>query len=471
MRPLEIIGWLIALVPVMALLGVIPVSVGIGASLVAGCVLVGSALWMGAYWQLLPLYLGVLLGAAGLVLLKQRPQWQRTLPALAIACLLVATATVTFILPMFRLPKPTGPYAVGTRIVHLVDPVRMETHVPGPPARREIMVQIWYPAAPSGQHLASYRTRRETTWLSSYMDVLWTHSYMDAPLAAGGPFPVLLFNPAWGGQRTQNTYQTEDLASHGFIVAGIDHPYNSGPMAFPDGRILHVGNSHDIADFHDTTLAQQIAIGDKEVRIQAGDDILALNYLAAANSDPRSPWFQHVDANNAGAFGHSFGGAVSAQASYQDARVKAAVNEDGWMFGDVSTYGLKKPYMVMSDDSPIDPAKLHSENVQTRRETELNLRDEANMRKTLEEFGGYFFPILGAKHNDFRDRVLYSPLRRLTEAGSISPQRAHRIIEDYTLQFFSHYLLNRPAPLLTESRNPYKEVQFENWFAKNALTR
>src|SRR6185437_3900358 len=251
----------------------------------------------------------------------------------------------------------------------------------------------------------------------------------------------LLFNPAWGGQRTQNTYQTEDLASHGFIVVGIDHTYNSGPVAFPDGRVVFPLKGQDISDFHSTTVDQQLAIGGREVRIQAGDDILALNYLAAANNDPHSPWFQRVDANNTGAFGHSFGGAVAAQTAYEDSRVKAVVNEDGWMFGDVSTYGLKKPYMVMSDDNP-EPttATLQSVNVQTRREAELNARDENNMKKTMQDFGGYFFPILGVKHDNFLDRVLYSPLRRLTEAGRISPRLGHRIIEDYTLQFFSHYL-------------------------------
>ena len=115
----------------------------------------------------------------------------------------------------------------------------METHVAGPSRPREIMVQIWYPAIPDHQPLASYRRRRETTLLSSYMAVLKTHSYKDAAVATNGaPFPVLLFNPAWAGHRTQNTYQVEDLASHGFIVVGVDHTYNSGPVAFPDGRVI-----------------------------------------------------------------------------------------------------------------------------------------------------------------------------------------------------------------------------------------
>ena len=215
-----------------------------------------------------------------------------------------------------------------------------------------------------------------------------------------------------------------------------------------------------------------MAIGDREARIEAGDGILVLNKLAAANLDPNSPWFHRVDADDAGAFGHSFGGAVAAQTCYEDPRVKAALNEDGWMFGDVTTHGLNKPYMVMSDAGPaITSAQLHSTDVETRSDAELNVQDEANLHRTMHQFGGYFLEIHEARHDNFRDRTLYSPLRRLTEGGTIPPQRAHQIVEAYTLAFFSHYLLNKPAPLLAAAAgSPYKEVQFENWFAQNALS-
>jgi len=471
MRPLEVAGFVLAILPVLAILAVVPVSVGVASAALSCAILLLASLWLGAYWQLIPLYLGVILALYVLIGMKrERPRWLRATLVTVVAGLLLLTAEFTYVLPMFAMPKPTGPYAIGTRIESLVDPVRMETHVAGPAKPREIMVQIWYPATPHHEHLAGYRRRRETTLLSSYMSVLKTHSYKNAAVATtGAPFPVLLFNPAWGGQRTQNTYQAEDLASHGFIVVGVDHTYNSRPVAFPDGRVIWSKDLHDISNFQNTTVAQQMAIGDKEVHIEAGDDALVLNTLSAANLNPRSPWFGRVDANNAGAFGHSFGGAVAAQICYQDPRVKAALNEDGWMFGDVSTRGLDKPYMFMDDDAPaITSAQLKSADVPTRREAELDVADTDNFRKTMSRFGGYYVLILGTRHFNFADRSLYSPLRRLTDSGSISPERAHQIIESYTLQFFSYYLRNQPAPLLAANRSPYKEVQFENWFAHNA---
>jgi predicted dienelactone hydrolase len=473
MRPLEAVGFLLSIPPVFALLGWMPRRIGVLFATLACLVLLLAAALLGAYWQCIPLYLGVVLSLVALLRTRsQRSGWKYRAAATGVACLLFLTAGFTYILPMFTLPEPTGPFATGTRVEHLVDPVRMETHAAGIAHPREIMVQIWYPATPHQQRLASYRRRRETTLLSSYMAALKTHSYKNAAVAThGAPFPVLLFNPAWAGHRTQNTYQVEDLASHGFVVVGVDHTYNSGPVAFPDGRVIRPTDGHDITDFQDTTVAQQIAFGGQEVAVETGDDVLVLNALAAANLDPRSPWFHRVDANDAGAFGHSFGGAVAAEVCYQDTRVKAALNEDGWMFGEVATRGLDKPYMVMNDDGPaITASQLQSKDAQTRRESKLTEIDIDNLNHTFRAFGGYLLMIRGSRHFDFSDRPLYSPIRRLTEAGTISPMRAHEIVEAYTLQFFSHTLQGKSAPLLAANGSPYKEVQFENWFANNAST-
>jgi hypothetical protein len=141
------------------------------------------------------------------------------------------------------------------------------------------------------------------------------------------------------------------------------------------------------------------------------------------------------------------------------------------MFGEVATRGLDKPYLVMNDDGPpILARRLESKNDQTRREAKLTNIDIENLDHTFRAFGGYMLTVRGSRHFDFSDRPLYSPIRRLTEAGTISPLRVHEITEAYTLQFFSHALQDKPAPLLAADNSPYKEVQFDNWFVRNAST-
>jgi hypothetical protein len=47
-----------------------------------------------------------------------------------------------------------------------------------------------------------------------------------------------LFSPGYDGVYQIYTSFIEDLVSHGFIVASINHPYVSGITVFPDGRTV-----------------------------------------------------------------------------------------------------------------------------------------------------------------------------------------------------------------------------------------
>jgi predicted dienelactone hydrolase len=419
----------------------------------------------GPHWQLAPLYLAVVLvsvnlfGGSGLSLLTRR-----SLSVLSLA-LILGSVALSYALPMFRLPRPSGPYAVGTTIIQLEDAGRTEIHANPPGKSRRILVQVWYPAADSRGRLAPYRRWPETTKLASYMAVLKTHSHLNAPVSAqGSPFPVLLFNPSWQGQRTQSTFQTEDLASHGFVVAAIDHPYITGPIAFSDGEIIRPDRSLSLGDFRRNSVQEVIAIGAAETEYETKDDIFVLDYLQQLNQDRQSRFYGRLDFNSVGAFGHSFGGAVALETAYRDSRVLAALNMDGWIFGEVSEAGINKPYMQMSDDEPLPTeVDLRSSNLNHRGRAELNFEDSRNVDRSLSRFGGYRLKIRGAGHMNFTDRTIYSPIRKFSEAGSIDPRRAQSIVEDYTLAFFSKYLKGSDELLLEQEPSPYREVEFKIW--------
>jgi predicted dienelactone hydrolase len=46
-----------------------------------------------------------------------------------------------------------------------------------------------------------------------------------------------VLSPGFTNSRSTLTALAEDLASHGYVVAGIDHTYESHATAFPDGRV------------------------------------------------------------------------------------------------------------------------------------------------------------------------------------------------------------------------------------------
>lgn len=424
----------------------------------------------GIYWQLLPV-----MGALVLLVIWQLTR-RRSRPspnpasnvrvALAAVTLSALSFGMLLLVPMFALPKPTGPYRVGTRILYLKDSSRIEDRGGHPGMPRELIVQVWYPAATSNNHLAAYQRRLETSVATSYRSVLWTDSKADAPIATnGGPFNVLLFNHAWGGRRTQDTFLTEDLASHGFVVAAIDHTYNAGRVQMPDNRVLEDTFGYDPINPAARTGAQILDVWNKELSTWVADEVFVLNTLQQENLDEKSFWFGRLDTGRAAALGHSFGGAASVQVCSVDPRIRSALNLDGWTFGDIRHRASGQPIMFLyAAGSRPRPQELTSTNPTVRTEAELGVRDMQQIDPSLKQYGGYKLYVDNTSHMDFTDHPLVSPWRRWTDHGHILPAQIQTIVRTYALAFFDETLRGeKPALLQSGDSSPFHEVQIEQF--------
>jgi pimeloyl-ACP methyl ester carboxylesterase len=422
----------------------------------------------GGHWQMLPAYLAViaLVVACGM----RRSSTGRMIAFSGLILVLcVVSGGLSYVIPMFSLPRPTGSYSVGTRILYMRDDSRKEDIDRNSGRPRELMVQVWYPAAPSNNHLAPYRTWAESKLKNSYQSVLWTNSRKDAPIAPqGGPFPLILFGHGWGATRITDTFIAEDLASQGYVVAAIDHPYNSGRVAFPDGRVIDGIENSPIIDLGTEPADKTEALWNMELQKWTADQIFVLNSLQAENLDPQSLWYGHLNTNLVGALGHSFGGSAALRICSLDPRVRSAINLDGWTFDGVRDRPPGKSMMIMYEED-MDPqhTQLHSTNPGARVNAELDVLDTKNVSDSLRKFGGYRLVIAGAMHSDFTDQSLVSPLRRVTHTGPIKPARMQTIVRDYTLAFFDKTLRGKESPLLDSGNtSPFGEVHFEQWAAQ-----
>jgi Platelet-activating factor acetylhydrolase, isoform II len=209
------------------------VVVGLG-SMVLGVVIEGFR------WQMIPACVGFgVLVLASLKKSETRPVW-RALVALPLLLLMCASAVLIHQLPVFSLPEPSGPYGVGTFAYSVTDDLRKERYAPT--RNRELYVEVWYPARRGALDDFPVRTLFQElyegdytrqSFLFGYLGHIPTHSHVQAPVAApeGGPFPVLLFNHALGlGFTSQNQLLMEHLASHGYVVFSIAHPYQSSKV-------------------------------------------------------------------------------------------------------------------------------------------------------------------------------------------------------------------------------------------------
>jgi dienelactone hydrolase len=424
----------------------------------------------GTYWQMFPALVGLLVLAAW-QLMSNRLQVvsnHTTKTRLGLAVVLLCTMSFGLLqfVPMFVLPKPTGPYRVGTRIIYLKDSSRIEDGGQHSGRPRELIVQIWYPADSSNNHLAAYQRLSETSLATSYRSVLWTNSRTDAPISQeGSPFFVLLFNHGWAGRRTQDTFLTEDLASHGYVVAAIDHTYNAVRVALPGNRIIDNANGYDPLDASKHTASEIEGTWNKELRKWVDDEEFVLNALQNENMDSRSFWYGRLNTERAGAFGHSFGGAASIQVCTVDPRIQSALNMDGWTFGDIQHRAAKQTTMFLYARAATSETKdARTLTPESRTLNELNASDQNEIAASLKEYGGYRLYVSGTSHMDFTDNPLVNPSRRWGRSGHISTAEIQSIVRSYVLAFFDETIRGEKSSLLnTGSSSRFHEVQLEQW--------
>ncbi|MFT2019418.1 alpha/beta hydrolase [Streptomyces sp. 796.1] len=276
-----------------------------------------------------------------------------------------------------RLPAPSGPYPIGARVLHLVDPERADPWRPG--TRREVMVTVWYPArGGAGRPLVPQMTARAAASFADWAPRLhpgllpatgvdWaatlTHARRDAPVRAGRRRPVLLYTPGGGEPRTLGTCLAEELASHGSIVVTIDHPGDASEVEFPDGTLRETefrGDPRADPELFATVIAVRIA----DVRFVL-DRLLAAATGAAPGAGRRAlprGLAQAIDPHRVGVYGHSAGGTTAAQALYDDRRIGAAVNLEGHLshpgtpagrpgpLFPVAAYGVDRPLLLVGTD-------------------------------------------------------------------------------------------------------------------------
>ena len=169
--------------------------------------------------------------------------------------LVLTAGAAAWALPRPRFADPTRPYRVGTATTQWTDPGRPEPASSDPDDRRVVVAQAWYPAVPGADDTAWYlgRTEGESTavthgladtfgvprFLLSEIQRARGTAAVAAPVAAGSDrYPVVLFSPGLSGVRTQNTAWATELASHGYVVVALDHPYDSAAVVLDGGQVV-----------------------------------------------------------------------------------------------------------------------------------------------------------------------------------------------------------------------------------------
>ncbi|CAL9672739.1 hypothetical protein SUDANB105_07633 [Streptomyces sp. enrichment culture] len=427
-------------------------------TIAAGAVLVLSAIALsvvGIRWQMLPVLAGaaIALPFALSPLLRRRTgqtawraRWWLALPG-SVACVgLIATGPVAawaFPVPVF--PEPSGQFTVGTRVVQWTDPHRPETATADRLDRRTVVVQLWYPAQknPASAQRAQYlgRTEHEARTVSDalarYVGLpgflvdgvsrAHTHSVFNAPVAGeSGRFPLVLFSPGLGGVRTQNTAWAEELASHGYVVAALDHPYDSAAVVLADGRTI----STEIASTGDPDKDEKLGVG--WARVRAADLSFVLTQLGRLDrGEIAGPLTGRLDTGRVAVTGHSIGGGAALQAARQDRRFDAVIDLDGYPY-DPTSRSLHQPALALTQ--AITP------------ETDPHYIPRLTKVLKLNTATSYRLTIPGAAHLTFMDGPLYLPPVP-SILGCLGRTESPHVVAATTLAFLDTTLRHKPDDL------------------------
>jgi dienelactone hydrolase len=137
---------------------------------------------------------------------------------------------------------------------------------------------------------------------------------------ATGSYRLVTLSHGLGNLRASYTAFAIDLASHGIVVAAIDHPYG-GLAVTPFGRVLAAGD--------DSTNWDDIPTHARRMEEWATDIRFVLDWLAGAPPGIAGAVSRGVDWRRVGAIGHSSGGLAAIQAASRSDRIRVAIDIDG----------------------------------------------------------------------------------------------------------------------------------------------
>jgi dienelactone hydrolase len=328
--------------------------------------------------------------------------------ALCMVLLVFIALIPAFIFPEYELIETTGKFKVATALYTYTDKGRVETYA-DTGENRKLNVQFWYPEE------------------------------------AEDTYPLIVFSHGSFGIRTSNESLYNELASHGYVVASIDHTYQALFTTAVDGKKtwIHRGYMQEVKeeDAH-SNKQQSYEYYQKWMGIRMGDINFVIDHiLSEVRSRNRDKVYRLVDKEKIGVMGHSLGGSAALGIGRSRKDVSAVIALEAPFMDDIK--GVVGNEFIFTDETyPVPVLNVYSdaswkhlsEWPQYARNYEL-LSDTAST-----VYNAY---IQGVGHLTLTDLALTSPLltRFLNQKKSeTDTEYCLRTINKLTLEFFNCYL-------------------------------
>lgn len=342
-------------------------------------------------------------------------------------------------------PKPMGTYDVGTELLMF----KYQSKDSISPQKRNLNIQIWYPIknetstyAPYIQDSALVSALIEDQYLNLEKEVIkgWDTllTYANPEPGTSIPenkYPLIIFSHGFGMPKVNYSVLATEIASHGYVVAAIDHP-GSGLTIMPDGLVVRLTPNPD---------------GPNGKVVEFCEDIS--HTISAILKTERFGNF--INKESIGIIGHSLGGAAALNIGQYDKRVKASINLDGHLFGDAMENGVLIPFL-----SILQRPQFEGKEVSDSLKFERRLEWEGIIEKSNRE--SQVVNVKGMMHFDFSDLPFIIPdSMRAKNGGVLNAQKSHEILSKLVVSFFNLNLKNDSTIVYGDIISQLSEVKSE----------
>lgn len=329
-----------------------------------------------------------------------------TLKGISMFLMISFAALPGILFPQYEVPEVTGDLEVLTESYTFTDPGRIETFT-DTGDHRKLNVEFYYP---------------DTT---------------DEKL------PLIIFSHGAFGVKTSNTSTFMELASNGYIVCSIDHPYHAAGTMDEEGN-LTIGSRDFMQEVIDANgdvynEQEQFELFKKWMTLRTDDMNFVLDQIIEKSDNTSAQIFNLIDGEKIGLMGHSLGGAASAQLGRDRDDISAVIDIDGSMLGEY--YMSEKGDTVMNEvPYPVPLLNFYSEYVLTELE---NDPDYVYVNQYISSIStdAYETCIKGTNHMSYTDLPLFSPFLASQLSGISGGSTEANVDKYYCIETMNHLIV------------------------------
>ncbi|KQL18379.1 alpha/beta hydrolase family protein [Cytobacillus solani] len=364
-------------------------------------------------WVMLGILLLLLAGKATVSLIRNKENKKYKTSKIVWKSIGMIVVTVfslapAIVFPQHKSPKVTGEYQVATATYTYTDKNRMEEFT-DKEQHRFVNVGFWYPKN------------------------------------GNGIYPLLVFSHGAYGIKDGNSSTYTELASHGYVVVSIDHPYHSFYTRSEDGTVTMINSdfSQEVENMNRGMYSNEelYNIIQKWMKLRTDDMNFVIDTILKKAKNDNNPLYQHINTEKIGVFGHSMGGAASVWLSRERDDVSAVVNIDAPFFSELVYNKADNNFMASSKAYTTPLFNIYSDDVW--RQLDSTPVYVANKLNNKQFEGAYTTHFKGAKHLSLTDLQLFSPILANTLQGgkaNIDPYYCIEMENELILEFFDYEL-------------------------------